>query len=80
MQVPEKIDKEWISSLNDDELKLAESGLRENFAAEEQAERKRRGPRYELMRGPETLLRAWMRWSMVNTAALDRGLTVKYRH
>lgn len=79
MLLPEKIDSHWIATLDDEQLRQAESELKASFAAEEQAERKRRGGRYDLMKGPATLTQAWLRWSMVNNAARDRGVKVRYR-
>ena len=32
-----------------------------------------------VMRGPATLMRAWIRWSIINAAARARGLRVRYR-
>ena len=79
MNYPERIDSSWISTLSDEELQRAERELKKNFAAEEKAERKLRGKAYDLMRGPASLTLAWMRWSMVNTAARSRGVRVHYR-
>jgi hypothetical protein len=79
MMFPEKIDATWISSLDDKELRQAESELRARLAVEEKAERSIRGSRYDLMRGPASLMNAWMRWSMVNNAAQSRGVRVLYR-
>lgn len=79
MMFPNRIDAPWIDSLTDQELQQAELELRESFAREETLEKARRGARYELMRGPETLTFAWMRWSMVSNATRARGLRTRYR-
>jgi hypothetical protein len=79
MTLPERIDSEWIKSLSDEQLQRAESQLRGSFSKEETAERKRRGNAYDLMRGPESLMTAWLRWSLVSNAVRSRGLRVSYR-
>lgn len=79
MTFPEHIDGRWIDALSDEELQRAERELRASFAQHEVAEKARRGALYDLMRGPEALTRAWMRWSMVSTATRARGLPVRYR-
>jgi hypothetical protein len=76
VQVPDRINSQWLDALSDDELRGAEGELHAQFTAADRTERKLRGTTYDLMRGPETLTRAWMRWSMVSSAARARGLRV----
>jgi hypothetical protein len=77
MKFPERINAPWIDSLSDVDLVTAEWELRASFSKEEKAERRRRGDAYDVLRGPESLTSAWMRWSMVNAATRDRGLRAK---
>ena len=79
MNLPERINAQWIDTLSDPELLEAEVNLHETFAALDRAEKARRGESYELLRGPEALTGAWMRWSMVSNAARTRGLRVGAR-
>jgi hypothetical protein len=79
MTLPERIDADWIGTLTNEELQGAESLLHGNYTREEMAERKRRGNRYDLMRGPEPLMTAWLRWSLVSNAVRARGLRVRSR-
>jgi hypothetical protein len=79
MTLPDRIDADWIGSLTNEQLQRAEAQLRTHFSHEETAERRRRGKAYELMRGPESLMTAWIRWSLVCNAARARGLRVTYR-
>lgn len=79
MMFPDRIDARWIDALSDDELRQAESELRGIFAAEQSAEQSRRGNAYDLMRGPEELTAAWMRWSLVRNATEQRGVRLAGR-
>jgi hypothetical protein len=79
MRYPGNIDARWIDALSDGELLDAEAELRERFAKQQSLERKRSGAAYSLLRGPEELTSAWMRWSMVSTATRERGLRARYR-
>ena len=63
--VPERIDKEWISSLADDDLIDVEARLRSKFDVLDLREKKARGNSYNLMRGPEDLVLAWDRWNRI---------------
>jgi len=80
MTYPDRIDRQWIASLTDAELQHAESELRARFAEQETLEKQRRGAHYDLLRGPEALTAAWLRWSMVSNATRARGLSVRYRN
>jgi len=79
MTLPERIDADWISGLTNEQLQRAEAQLRKDFSKEEATERKRLGSAYDLMRGPESLMKAWLRWSLVSNAVRSRGLRVSYR-
>jgi hypothetical protein len=72
--IPDTISLEWIDSLSDPELLDVEARLRGRFALLERREKKIRGHRYELCRGPADLMAAWDRWSRVSTATRDRSL------
>jgi len=74
MNLPDRINAQWIDTLSDPELIEVEGNLHETFAALDQAEKARRGESYSLLRGPEALTGAWMRWSMVSNAVRTRGL------
>lgn len=80
MMFPERINARWIDTLSDDELREAEAELHGIFAAEQSAERARRGDAFDLMRGPEELTAAWMRWSVVRNATEQRGVRPARRH
>lgn len=79
MTLPERIDADWISGLTNEQLQRAELQLKKDFSREEAAEKKRAGSSYELMRGPQSLMTAWLRWSLVSNAVRARGLRVSYR-
>jgi hypothetical protein len=79
MELPARINAQWISSLRDDELLGAEAELRAAFSRAEADEKRERGERYELRRGSEGLMNAWQRWSLVNSATRARGLRPNYR-
>jgi hypothetical protein len=77
MKLPQSIDARWIKSLTDLDLLGAERTLHATFAKQELAEKKKRGAQYNLLRGPEELTSAWLRWSMVCNATRDRGLKIR---
>jgi hypothetical protein len=79
MTLPERIDADWIATLSNEQLARAEAHLHTQFSREESAEKKRRGNAYDLMRGPEPLMTAWLRWSLVCNAVRARGMRVRYR-
>ena len=74
MILPERITYDWLVALDNDDLLTAERSLFQAFSDQEEAERRRLGERYELMRGPATLMSAWDRWSRANTEARHRKL------
>ena len=79
MMIPERVNAGWIDTLRDDDLLKAERTLHREFAKEETAEKQRRGANYVMLRGPESLVRAWLRWLMVNNATSSRSLVVHRR-
>ncbi|HJU72773.1 MAG TPA: hypothetical protein VJ717_03435 [Gemmatimonadaceae bacterium] len=79
MVLPEKVNARWIATLENDQLLEAEGLLHAAFLREETAEKRRRGPHYTMLRGPETLVTAWHRWLLVSNATRTRGILV-HRH
>ena len=79
MKIPERVNASWIATLGDDQLVRAEATLHKEFAAQEISEKELKGARYELMRGPESLVGAWLRWLMVSNETRNRGLVVQRR-
>lgn len=79
MTLPARITGDWMDSLTNDDLLVAESTLHQAFSALDREERARTGTKYELMRGPAELMSAWDRWSRVNTATRARGLHPRRR-
>jgi len=76
MKLPDRVNAGWIDTLEDAQLLKAEAQLHAEFAALEGAEKKRAGDRYSMMRGPEPLMNAWVRWLLVSNAARARGVVV----
>jgi len=76
MRLPERVNHQWMATLENDQLAEAESKLHTQFVKEEQAEKKRAGSKYTMLRGPESLVNAWMRWLTVNNEAQSRGIHV----
>lgn len=79
MKMPEKITSRWLGTLNDTQLQTAEGELHTKFTKLDSAEKVRQGEGYALLRGPEALVNAWMRWSMASNAARGRGLLTAKR-
>ena len=77
--VPDRIDKTWIGSLADDDLIDIEARLRTKFEILDAREKKSRGNKYNLMRGPEDLVLAWDRWSRICRAMQARTLLSRWR-
>jgi hypothetical protein len=74
--LPEKVNARWIATLKNEQLVEAERQLHKVFVKEETAEKTRRGGRYTMLRGPESLVTAWHRWLLVNNATRARGILV----
>jgi hypothetical protein len=79
MELPNRIDARWIDSLADKQLLRAEHALHTTFSRREAEEKRLRGSAYVMLRGPEPLVSAWIRWAMVNNATRARGLQPSYR-
>lgn len=79
MTIPERITQRWIAELSNTDLQAVELELHGIYAREESSEKARRGGAFSLMRGPESLTQAWLRWSMVCNATRDRGLRTSGR-
>ena len=77
MTVPETVNARWIASLGDAQLLAAESALHAAFVKEEKAEKQRMGARYTMLRGPESLVRAWLHWMLVNNETRTRGVIIQ---
>jgi hypothetical protein len=75
---PDIINMKWIDTLTDADLLDVESRLHEQLAVIERREKKAKGDKYLLFRGPADLLDAWDRWSRINAATRERSL--KPRH
>ena len=79
MQIPETVNASWLATLGDDKLLRAENVLHTEFQKQETAEKRRTGDRYTMLRGPEALVTAWLRWLMVNNETRTRNLVI-HRH
>ena len=77
MQLPEKVNASWIATLGDRQLVQAEALLHGEFVDQQNTERLRMGARYTMLRGPQSLVNAWLRWLLVNNEALSRGVNVR---
>jgi len=72
--VPERISLAWIETLTNDDLLDVEARVHAKFTVLERREKKVRGDKYQLMRGPAELMDAWDRWSRLHAATRDRSL------
>lgn len=79
MPIPDRVSADWIATLGDEQLIAAEWQLRGIFQKHETVEKRRRGARYAVLEGPESLVNAWLRWLMVSNEARTRGLIVRQR-
>lgn len=80
MILPETVNASWIATLRDDQLLRAEASLHAAFSKHEKTEKQRMGARYEMLRGSEPLVSAWLRWSLVNNETRTRGLAIQRSH
>jgi hypothetical protein len=76
MKIPDQVNAGWIATLADDKLLRAETELHDEFVKLEVAEKLRRGSRYTMLRGPEALVTAWLRWLLVNNETRTRNLVI----
>lgn len=72
--VPERISMAWIESLTDDDLLDVEARVHARFTLLERREKRARGYKYQLCRGPADLMEAWDRWSRLLAATRERSL------
>ncbi len=72
--LPDRVNAAWIETLSDDDLLDVEERVHKTFSTLERREKKLRGDRFQLMRGPEELLNAWDRWSRLLNATRERSL------
>lgn len=79
MTIPDRITPRWIAGLSNEELQAAELQLHGAYSQEESTEKLRVGGAFSLLRGPDSLTQAWLRWSMVCNATRDRGLRTSAR-
>ncbi len=77
MKIPDRVNARWIDTLANEQLLRAESQLHAEFFKQETAEKKRCPSGYVMLEGPEPLVSAWLRWSLVNNETRTRGLAVK---
>ncbi len=73
--VPDRISMSWIETLTDDDLLDVEERLHTRYVVIERREKRVRGDKYQLMRGPADLMDAWDRWSRLSGATRERSLT-----
>jgi hypothetical protein len=72
--VPERISMVWIDTLTNEDLLDVEARVHARFSLLERREKKLKGDRYQLMRGPAELMEAWDRWSRLQAATRERKL------
>jgi hypothetical protein len=72
--VPERISRDWIDTLSDEDLVDVEARLHTKFSTLEKREKKARGPRFDMMRASADLIDAWDRWSRLLNATRERAL------
>jgi hypothetical protein len=72
--LPDRISMAWIETLTDVDLLDVEARVHARFAVLERREKKARGDKYQLMRGPADLMDAWDRWSRLLAATRERSL------
>jgi hypothetical protein len=75
---PDVINKAWIDSLSDADLLDVEARLHAQLGVIERREKKARGDKYALFRGPADLLDAWDRWSRMSFATRERSLRPRH--
>jgi hypothetical protein len=64
-----------ITAMSADELIEAEYKFHVKFIELDGIERRTKGPKYNLMRGPEELMDIWDQWGRLTKAAQSRDLT-----
>jgi hypothetical protein len=79
VDIPDRVTARWIATLGDDQLVAVESRLHADFFERDALEKHRRGARYALLQGPESLVNAWLRWLLVSNETRSRGVLVHHR-
>ena len=79
MQIPERINGKWMSTLDDVAILDVERILHLDFREQDLLEKNKRGTRYRMLEGPAILVDAWMRWQAVSNETRRRGLLVHRR-
>jgi hypothetical protein len=79
MNIPDRMNSRWISTLVDEQLVAAEAELHTIFLEHEVVEKRRAGNRYVLLEGPADLVHAWQRWLLVRNETRNRGIVVHRR-
>jgi hypothetical protein len=72
--LPDRISLAWIETLTDVDLLDVEARVHARFTVLERREKRARGDKYQLMRGPADLMEAWDRWSRLLAATRERSL------
>ncbi|HEY8176847.1 MAG TPA: hypothetical protein VIF32_14195 [Gemmatimonadaceae bacterium] len=72
--LPDRISMAWIETLTDVDLLDVEARVHARFTVLERREKRARGDKYQLMRGPADLMEAWDRWSRLLAATRERSL------
>lgn len=75
--VPERISREWIDTLSDQDLVDIEARLHDRFKTLERREKKSMGSRFTMMRAPADLLDAWDKWSRILNVTRERALVTR---
>lgn len=75
--VPDRLSRQWIDTLSDEDLIDVEHRLHDRFHTLEKRERKNVGARFTMMRASADLLDAWDRWSRCLNAARERSLVLR---
>jgi hypothetical protein len=78
MNIPDRVNAEWIGTLGNDQLVVADMQLHADFHTLETAEKSKSGARYVLLQSPAPLVNAWLRWVVVNNETRARGLVVHH--
>lgn len=73
--LPSRVTFASISAMSSDELLDAELALHVRFAELDAVERRTKGRKYNLMRGPAELVDTWDQWGRLTRAAQARLLT-----
>jgi hypothetical protein len=73
--IPGRLSTTEIGALSADELLNAELAMHTRFAELDAVEKRTKGRKYNLMKGPAELMDAWDQWGRLTRAAQARLLT-----